>query len=347
MAESIEVAASFGELRHPSFLSGRGRRPTIHEWIRHTALFVLTALTTTVAGVLLASTDVPALVVADPVTWLDGFLYPLTYYFTAVGALVSHATKLPALLSQGAMFAGSLLAVLAAHEAGHYIACRYYGVDATLPFFIPAPPLIFLPGTFGAFIKIRSPIRSRRALFDISVAGPLAGFAVILPTAIAALQTAQPALPIAPAEAGAMIVFNDPPLLRIMAHALGIEITNIIGNPFYFAAWIGLLVTNLNLMPVGQLDGGHTIYAIFGARVHKYLGRVAFISITVLALFGWRWHNAPSGFVYALLLLIMLRLRHPSIVDETEPLGRARTLIAVLTLIVFLLSFMPFPITII
>lgn len=310
-------------------------------------LLLLTTLTTIVAGVLLAGTNVPEPFIADPVTWLDRVLYPLTYYFAAVGALINHATRHPAVLGQGAVFAGSLLAILAAHEAGHYIACRCYGVDATLPFFIPAPPLIFLPGTFGAFIKIRSPIRSRRALFDISVAGPLAGFAVILPIAIAALQTAQPALPAAPAEAGTMIVFNDPPLLRIVAHALGIQITTIIGNPFYFAAWIGLLVTSLNLMPVGQLDGGHTIYAVLGGRVHKHLGRIAFISMTLLAFFGWRWHNAPSGFVYALLLLIMLRLRHPPIVDETDSLGPARTLLAVLTLIVFLLSFMPFPITII
>lgn len=314
--------------------------------MRHTALFLLTALTTTVAGVLLASTDVPEPVVADPVTLIDQILYPLAYYFAAVGALVSHAITHPAVLGQGAIFAGSLLAVLAAHEAGHYVACRCYGVDATLPFFIPAPPLIFLPGTFGAFIKIKSPIWSRRALFDISVAGPLAGFALILPITIAALQTAQPALPTTAAEAGTLLVFNDPPLLRIVAHMLGIQMTNIAGNPFYFAAWIGLLVTSLNLMPVGQLDGGHTIYAVFGARTHKILGRVAFIGMTVLAVFGWRWHNAPSGFVYALLLLVMLRLRHPPVADETEPLGFARTLIAVLTLIVFLLSFMPFPVTI-
>src|SRR5207302_9020912 len=134
------------------------------------------------------------------------------YYFRAVGALIFHAFANPAILMQGITFSAALLSILAAHEAGHYVACRRYGVDATLPFFIPAPPL-FLAGTFGAFIKIKSPIPTRRALFDIGVAGPLAGFVVAVPIAFIGILTLQPAPPIV----GDGIIFNDPLLFRIFA----------------------------------------------------------------------------------------------------------------------------------
>ncbi|MCA1593223.1 MAG: site-2 protease family protein [Acidobacteria bacterium] len=206
------------------------------------------------------------------------------------------------------------------------------------------PP--FMAGTLGAFIRIKSPLPSRRALFDIGVAGPLAGFLTLIPVAVAALLTAQ-AQVIPAAADGTLIVFNDPPLLRLLAHAMGVRgLANIAPNPFYFAAWIGLLVTSLNLLPVGQLDGGHATYAVFGARVHRRLGLFAFLSMLALAPLGWFWHGAPSGIVYAVLLFIMLRVRHPEAEDESEPLGLARTLVAVLTLIVFLLSFTPFPLTV-
>jgi membrane-associated protease RseP (regulator of RpoE activity) len=229
------------------------------------------------------------------------------------------------------------------------VACRRYGVAATLPFFIPAPPGFSL-GTFGAFIKIKSPIPSRRALFDIGVAGPLAGFAVLLPVALAAVATSQPAPPqlvesIA-ASGGTVIYFNDPPLLRLFGSALGADITRIAPNPFYFAAWVGLLVTSLNLLPVGQLDGGHAVFSVFGPRAHRWTGRAAFASVAALAVLGWLWHHAPGGFVYAALLLIMLRLPHPRATDEAAPLGRARLAVAALTLLVFLLSFEPFPVSV-
>jgi membrane-associated protease RseP (regulator of RpoE activity) len=224
---------------------------------------------------------------------------------------------------------------------GHYLACRFYGVSATLPFFIPAPPL-FLAGTFGAFIKIRSPIPSRRALFDIGLAGPLAGFIVALPLCVLGILTLQPPLSVG---AGAEIVFNDPLLFRATARLLGISLNpNSPPNPYYMAAWIGLLVTSLNLMPVGQLDGGHGTFAVFGQRAHKIIGRAAFVITAVLAVLGWFWHGSPSGFLYAVLLGIMLKVRHPQPV-ETEPLGIRRILIAILTLIVFVLCFCPFPIT--
>jgi membrane-associated protease RseP (regulator of RpoE activity) len=240
------------------------------------------------------------------------------------------------------MFSGALLAILTAHESGHYIACRRYGVEATLPFFIPAPPL-FLAGTFGAFIKIRSPIPTRRALFDIGVAGPLAGFIVALPIAALGILTAQhTTIELVPGD-GQLIIFGDPLLLQLMARALGSDL-NIQLNPFFFAAWIGLLVTSLNLMPVGQLDGGHATFALFGKRLHAWLGRIAFISMTVLAILGWVWYSSPSGFLYAVLLAVILRVRHPQVMDESEPLDRPRRLVAILTLLVFILSFLPFPI---
>jgi membrane-associated protease RseP (regulator of RpoE activity) len=262
----------------------------------------------------------------------------------AVAGYALHAFAHPQLLMQGVMFSGALLAILTAHEAGHYVACRRYGVDATLPFFIPAPPL-FLAGTFGAFIKIKSPIPSRRALFDIGVAGPLAGFVVALPIAVIGILIAQPVTSQLAPEAGQTIVFGDPLLLQLIARVSGASL-NIQINAFYFAAWIGLLVTSLNLMPVGQLDGGHATYSLFGKRLHAWLGRIAFVVMALLAILGWEWYSSPSGFLYAVLLAVILRVRHPQVTNESEPLDRPRIIVAILTLLVFVLSFLPFPIKI-
>ena len=327
--------------RHAPFIGRRAARPTAREWVRHTALLLLTALTTVLSGIMLASTDMPEPGIAAPVRLLDYIFYLPEYYLKLTGGFIQQAIAQPSLLWQGLTFAGSLLAILATHEAGHYFACRRYAVDATLPFFIPAPPLLGL-GTFGAFIKIKSPIPSRRALFDIGVAGPLAGFAVSVPIAVMGLLTLQPPLPTT--DAG--IIFNDPLLFRFMARALGVYLspTSPI-NPFYMAAWIGLLVTSLNLMPVGQLDGGHATYSVFGARAHKMLGRLALVTMFVIAVLGWTWHSSVTGFLWTALLAFMLRVRHPQVEDEREPLGRARMIVAIITFFVFILSFVPFPIT--
>ncbi len=226
---------------------------------------------------------------------------------------------------------------------GHYIACRYYGVDATLPYFIPMPPLIGPAGTFGAFIKILSPMPSRKAVFDIGVAGPIAGFIALIPVALIGLATMETISPVQAANSYSPIVFADPLLIKGFAFFFGIDLRYGIGNPFYFAAWVGLLVTALNLIPSGQLDGGHAIYSIFGAKVHRWTGRVAFIAMAALSLLGWYIYGSPSGFLIAVLLGVMMRVRHPEPYD-LSPLGAKRKALAFLTLIIFILCFVPFPI---
>lgn len=340
MSESVQAIPPFVD--SPAPYTGRESvRPTAREWTKHGVLFFLTVLTTTFAGVMLVS-NVAEPAMRQPSSWLDYVVYIPEVYVKTIGAYLQHAIAHPSVIAQGGMFAGALLAILTAHEFGHYIACRRYNVNATLPFFIPAPPL-FLAGTFGAFIKIKSPLPTRNALFDIGVAGPLAGFVVALPIAFIGILTLQPAPPIVSDG----IIFNDPLLFRFFARIAGVDLANTATNPLYFAAWIGLLVTSLNLMPVGQLDGGHATYALFGARLHKWFGRVAFVLMATLAVLGWFWYGSPSGFLYAVLLGVMLRIRHPHVEEDSVPLDRSRIIIAAVTLLVFALSFLPFPIKVI
>jgi membrane-associated protease RseP (regulator of RpoE activity) len=309
------------------------------EWRLHGALFVLTILTTILAGLMQAAPDLPT---PEPqlVTPLDYLIYiPLSYYYWIV-ELLRYSFAHHRLLVDGITFSASLLAILFSHEMGHYLACRYYKVSATLPFFIPAPP-VFLAGTFGAFIKIRSAIPSRRALFDIGLAGPLAGFVVAIPISVIGVLTAGP--PLEPS--GHWIFFNDPLFFRLISRLVGVPLDpNAPTNPYYMAAWIGLLVTSLNLMPVGQLDGGHGTFAVFGGRAHKLIGRIAFISAALLALLGFWFYGSPSGFLFVVLLGIMMKVPHPQ-PAVMEPLGTKRIVIAILTLLVFVLCFLPFPIT--
>lgn len=315
---------------------------TAREWRIHGALFVLTSLTTTLAGVALAASDFSP--TEPPLSSvLDYLLYlPLSFLYYSAD-LVKYAMTHERELTEGIAFSWSLLAILFSHEMGHYLACRYYGVNATLPFFIPAPP-VFLAGTFGAFIKIRSVIPSRRALFDIGLAGPLAGFVVALPLTVIGILIVGPPLP--PPPHGYTVYFNDPPLFRLVSWLMGVPLDpNSPINPYYMAAWIGLLVTSLNLTPVGQLDGGHGIYALFGARLHALIGRIAFVVTVVLAILGFLWHRSPSGFLFAVLLGVILRFPHPQ-PARMEPLGTARLIIAVVTLLVYALCFWPFPISI-
>jgi membrane-associated protease RseP (regulator of RpoE activity) len=339
MAESIRAIPPFADA--PAGPTRRvAARPTSREWARHALLFLATIITTTIAGIIWSAPylEVPAPPLSSVIDYL---IFIPVYYYRTVATVLAFAFSHPFLLAEGLIFSATLLAILFAHEMGHYIACRRYGVDATLPFFIPAPPL-FLAGTFGAFIKIKSPIPSRRALFDIGLAGPLAGFIVALPIAVVGILLTQPPLD----QTGTEIILNDPPLFRLLGFVLSVPLDPLSPiNPFYMAAWIGVLVTSLNLMPVGQLDGGHGTYALFGQKAHKVIGRLAFAAMAVITVLGFVWHGSPSGFLYTVLLAIMLRVRHPQ-PEKMDTLGPARLFVAVITLIVFALCFWPFPITI-
>lgn len=337
MAESIQEIPPF-----VTNLAEKRRQaiPTRRELLLHLALFLLTVISTTIAGVITATpeVDIPEPVLAHAIDYL---LYLPRFYFGAVFTILVFAFQHPQILKEGVTFSVALISILTAHEMGHYIACRRYGVNATLPFFIPAPPL-FLAGTFGAFIKIKSPIPSRRALFDIGLAGPLAGFVVAIPISIMGLLYLQPAA----TNVSYAIIFHDPLLFRLLSKLLNVPLDPYAPtNPYYMAAWIGLLVTSLNLMPVGQLDGGHGTFAVFGKRVHQLTGRVAFVSMAVLTVLGYVWYGSPSGFLYTVLLGVMLKVRHPQ-PGTMEPLGTGRLIVAVVTLVVFALCFWPFPITI-
>ena len=322
-------------------------RPTARTWIKHVILLLITLVTATIAGVLYPFGTIDSMPASDPQSWTE--LYDLLYllpvkYLILIGSAVTALLTNPEYLKNGLSFSLSLVFILVSHEMGHYIACRIYGVDATLPFFIPTPPMIGPAGTFGAFIKIRSPMPSRKAVFDIGVAGPIAGFIALVPIAIIGVATMRPV----PAEYIGIpgdITFTDPLFTRLLGLVLGQDPATGIGNPFYFAAWIGLLVTALNLIPSGQLDGGHAIYAVFGKRVHFFTGRISFVVMTAVSIIGFVYFNSPSGFLVAILLGIMTRVGHPEPYDQT-PLDGKRKLIAFLTLVIFVLSFVPFAIRI-
>ena len=245
-------------------------------------------------------------------------------------------------LVPGLVFAFTLLTILAAHEFGHYFACRHYKIRATLPFFIPAPPIPFTPlGTFGAVIRIKEQITTRRALFDIGIAGPLAGFVLAVPASIIGLLIAKGVTP--PAAGQHTMSYNDP-LLFIMIQQVFTLPKWIDWNPVYWAAWATLLVTALNLFPVGQLDGGHIVYAIFGPRLHKWISRVTFVSVAALSVVSFLLHKSPVWFLWTAVLLFLLRVGHPPTYMD-QPLGKVRVALAILAAIVFVLAFMPFPIT--
>ena len=268
------------------------------------------------------------------------FLLGLTALTTTImGALFLNDGSAPVL--SGLMYSFALLMILGAHEMGHYIACRWYGVRATLPFFIPSPLPLF--GTFGAVIKIKSPIPSRRALFDIGIAGPLAGFVFALPVAYVAHYFAKASSSSTPGEG--VIVFNDPLLFKVLAKLLHLP-PSIDGNPLWFAAWLGLLMTALNLLPIGQLDGGHVVYAVLGERGHRWIARIVYLGVVALAVYSYLSGGWMGWFVWVVILTLMMRFGHPPVLEEQEPVGLARVLVAILGLLVFVLCFMPFPITI-
>lgn len=248
-----------------------------------------------------------------------------------VGTIVSTAT-----LPQGGLaFAFTLLCILFCHEMGHYLVARHYRVRASLPYFLPFPlsPL----GTFGAVIFLRQRIRTRRVLFDVGIAGPLAG---IPPTLVAVWWglAHSPVSDRAVSEGLSGAHFGMSLLLSFATHLLHPELQGgevIRLHPVAIAGWAGLFVTSLNLIPIGQLDGGHILYGILGAKARK----VSFVLAAALAVAGF-WF---PGWWVLLAFLLVTRLKHPSTDDEHVPLGRARVLLGVLTLLFFLLTFVPHP----
>lgn len=321
-------------------------RPTRRTWIKHALLLLLTIVTATVAGTLFPFGPINTLPEADPQTWPEIARFitslPVRYAELVASAVYSIATEVRN-LQYGLSFALSLLFILGVHETGHYIACRIYKVDATLPYFIPTPPLIGPAGTFGAFIKIVSPMPSRKAVFDIGLAGPIAGFIALLPIAIIGVVLMEPGTT-EPAGIGG-IIFADPLLMQIIGGSLGIDVSTAYGNAFSFAAWVGMLVTALNLIPSGQLDGGHAIFAVFGETVHRWTGRIAFASMTLMSVIGWIYFSSPSGFLIAILLGVMMRVRHP-VPHDLSSIGTTRKVIAAAALAIFILCFTPIPIQI-
>ena len=240
--------------------------------------------------------------------------------------------KDPSALASGFPFAISLMIILLSHELGHYFACKHHDIRASYPYFIPAPTLI---GTLGAFILIRSPIRSRRALFDVGASGPLAGFAVAIPILIYGVIHSRVVPSIA--SEGTEIVFGVPLVMRLLAHRFFPDANplTLLLHPVGRAAWVGLFATALNLLPVGQLDGGHVLRS-FQPRLHRWIGLLVPAILVALGYFWSVW------WAWAGILLALRFLRIPPIQDQ-RPLDAPRVVLAMGTLLVMILCFMPVP----
>jgi membrane-associated protease RseP (regulator of RpoE activity) len=283
---------------------------------RYVLLFLLTVLTTTYAGQLHYASFVVGF--SDRTLDLSGW----------------------ELFARGLWYSVSILAILGCHEFGHYYACRYYGVDASAPFFLPAP--LPITGTLGAFIRIRQPIPSKRALFDIGIAGPIAGFIVAVPLLLVGMYLSR--VVVLPEQfEGAVLELGEPLLFKAAAWlTFGAvpEGSTVNMHPVAFAAWFGLLATALNLFPIGQLDGGHIAYAVLGRwSTHLTLAMVACLIGLVFVSSSWLvWAVLTVG------MLLLIGPRHPPVWDEHLPLDRTRLWLAGFAVVMFVLCFTPAPI---
>jgi membrane-associated protease RseP (regulator of RpoE activity) len=283
---------------------------------RYLLLFLATALTTTLAG--------------------SG------HYMAFLGQLGIQKVELTgiALWASGLWYSASILAILGAHEFGHYFACRYYRVNASLPYFIPFP--LPLTGTLGAVIRIRSTIPGKRALFDIGISGPIAGFIVAVPILFAGMALSN--VVIIP-EGFQGIEFGEPLLFRIAAWLVVGTVpdgSSINMHPMVFAAWFGMLATALNLFPIGQLDGGHISYAVLG-RFSKMVTIVTFVCLIGLTIVSLSW------LLWTLLAgvsILLLGPGHPRAADEHVPLDKPRLRLAIFAALIFVFCFTPSPIEI-
>ncbi|MCL4524880.1 MAG: site-2 protease family protein [Acidobacteria bacterium] len=254
----------------------------------------------------------------------------------------------PSLLLLGVPFSFTLLGILLAHELGHFYACRYYGIAASYPYFLPAPTLI---GTLGAFIRIRSPIVNRKALFDVGLAGPVVGFLFAVP----ALAIAMAYSKVIPAEQVSSTIFFGHSLLERVFAAIfhpGVRVENIFLHPVGRAAWVGLFATALNLIPAGQLDGGHIVYSVASER-HRRISLMVALALIVLggpalvASFGVQVPDVLAsqwpGWGFWGVLLLTLGFRHPPLLDRWEPIDGKRRAWAAIAVLIFVLCFMPVP----
>jgi membrane-associated protease RseP (regulator of RpoE activity) len=241
----------------------------------------------------------------------------------------------PRLLLLGIPFAATLMGILLAHELGHFFACRYYKIQATYPFFIPAPTLI---GTLGAFIRIRSPIVNRRALFDVALAGPLVGFLIAVPAFALAIATSKF---IPGANDDSLVVFGRPLIERILEALLrpGVAHESLLLHPVGRAAWVGIFATALNLLPAGQLDGGHILFSLASHR-HRLFTLLVAIALVPLAIHYW------LGWILWAVLLVAIGFRHPPLIDRWQPLDSARRSWSLVALAIFILCFMPAPLAV-
>lgn len=267
--------------------------------------------------------------------FLHLFLFIATLFGTMIaGSLQEGVNPIsqPYLIYKGLPFSLTLMLILGVHETGHYITSKRNGVIATLPYFIPAPSFL---GTFGAFIKMKSPIPNRRVLLKIGAAGPLAGFAVALPSTIIGLILSEVREP--SAVSGGISLGSSLLLSFLTKSILGVsnDSADILLHPVAFAGWIGLFVTALNLLPIGQLDGGHIIFAL-SRRLHNLISRVAFVLLLPLGFFweGWLiW--AAAIFIFG--------INHPPVVDETPSLSKEDRILAAVAIIIFVITFIPVP----
>ncbi|HXP16821.1 MAG TPA: site-2 protease family protein [Terriglobales bacterium] len=300
-------------------------RPFKPRYWLHILLFLATVFTTLVVG---AKMEFDFLNHAPPFVHGDEFvpLFP-----------VGWALHDPARLLLGVPFSATLLLILLAHEMGHYLYCRYYGVYATLPFFIPAPTMI---GTLGAVIRIRSPIRSRTELFDIGIAGPIAGFLVALTVLVIALPHSK-VFPAAMVESD--IAVGYPLIFRIVravlplaaVHGGSSPLQDMYFHPTAIAAWVGMFATALNLLPGGQLDGGHIVFAL-NPRVHRLVSRLTILALIPLAYYCW------LGWLVWAILLRLSGMRHP-VVAEWPGVTGGRRWLAAFALLLLVLTWTPAP----
>ena len=271
-------------------------------------------------------------------TWLGARLHQ-TYT-----ANLHPGTDPPFVLWHGLWYGLTVLAILGVHELGHYWTCRRYRIDVSLPYFLPAPGLMI--GTLGAFIRLREAVPTKRMLFDIGVAGPIAGFAVAVPALFLGVGLSPVMPPPEVPDEGLRLHIGLPLLFRLAVWTVWGAIPEGHGlnlHPMLFAAWVGLLATALNLFPIGQLDGGHISYAVFGSRSTLVtLGAAA-------VLFALAFHS-PSWIVWAVLMVVMLFTlgpRHPRTLDHYVPLDRTRLFVAAFALVIFVLCFTPAPVQIV